>query len=127
SELDAYILANGLSASDVYVVDINGDGTPDYFDEIDNFEGRADISIMNIIGFDSSNFGNHEFDNGSDALENIIIYDSEEGNSLSGISVQSIINEFGAGAVNYLQEVDWPGAQFPYLSANLDYSGDADL
>lgn len=127
-ELDAFIQANaGISASDVYVVDINGDGYPDYFDEIDNHEGRADISIMNIIGFDASALGNHEFDFGSDALENIINYDSEEGNSLSGVGVGSIIDEFGSGAVNYLQEVDWPGAQFPYLSSNIDFSADDDL
>ncbi len=127
-ELDAFILANpGINASDIYVVDINGDGTPDYFDEIDNSEGRVDISIMNILGFDATAVGNHEFDNGSDAFENIVNYDSEEGNSLSSIDEQSILDEFGPDAVNYLQEVDWPGAQFPYLSANLDFSGDGDI
>ena len=127
-ELDAFIQAtDGVSASDVYVMDINGDGFPDYFDEIDNHEGRADITIMNVIGFDASAVGNHEFDNGSDIFENIINYDSEEGNSLSGVGVSSITDEFGADALNFLQEVDWPGAQFPYLSANLDFSGDGDL
>ncbi len=127
SELDAFIIANNLNASDVYTTDINGDGFPDYFEEIDNSEGRADISIMNIIGFDASALGNHEFDVGSDALENIINYDSEEGNSLSGVGVSSIVDEFGGNALNFLQEVDWPGALFPYLSANLDFSGDGDL
>ena len=127
SELNTFIIANGLNASDVYTTDINGDGFPDYFEEIDNSEGRADITIMNIIGFDASALGNHEFDVGSDALENIINYDSEEGNSLSGVGVSSIVDEFGANALNFLQEVDWPGAMFPYLSGNLDFSGDGDL
>ena len=34
--------------------------------------GRLDISIMNIIGFDASAVGNHEFDLGSDAFAHII-------------------------------------------------------
>ena len=68
--------------------------------------GRVDISIMNIIGFDASAVGNHEFDAGSDAFESIIEEDFR-----------------GAG----LGDDRWVGAQFPYLSANLDFSGDGDL
>ncbi|MEM8667498.1 MAG: choice-of-anchor I family protein [Planctomycetota bacterium] len=130
SEIDDFLggpdNTSGLTAGDVYVTDVNGDGFPDYFDEIDNFEGRVDISIMNVIGFDASALGNHEFDLGTDALENIINYDSEEGNGLSGVSVAAITEQFGDDAVNFLQEVDWPGAQFPYLSSNLDFTADGD-
>jgi len=68
--------------------------------------GRADITIMNIIGFDASAVGNHEFDAGTDALAEII-----------GTDIR------GAG----LSDVRWLGAQFPYLSANLDFSGDGSL
>ena len=68
--------------------------------------GRVDISIMNIIGFDASTFGNHEFDAGSDAVE-------------------TIIEEDVRGAT--LGDLRWLGAQFPYLSSNLDFSGDGDL
>ena len=94
--------------------DIDGDGNVDFFDEIDNFSGRVDITIMNLIGFDASALGNHEFDLGTDVLENIINYD--RGNPAGDTNL-----------LNLLQEVDWPGVQFPYLSANLDFSNDSDL
>lgn len=94
--------------------DLDGDGNVDFFDEIDNFSGRVDITIMNLIGFDASALGNHEFDLGTDVLENIINYD--RGNP-----------EGDTNLLNLLQEVDWPGVQFPYLSANLDFSNDSDL
>jgi len=68
--------------------------------------GRADITIANIIGFDASTLGNHEFDNGTAIVEEIIATDIR-----------------GAG----LGDVRWLGAQFPYLSANLDFSGDDNL
>ncbi len=69
-------------------------------------DGRGDITIMNIIGFDASAVGNHEFDAGSDTFE-------------------SIIEEDVRGAT--AGDIRWTGASFPYLSANLDFSGDADL
>lgn len=68
--------------------------------------GRVDISIMNIIGFDASAIGNHEFDLGSEVFKSII----EE--------------EFRSAG---LGDDRWVGSQFPYLSANLDFSGDANL
>ncbi|MEO0822354.1 MAG: 5'-nucleotidase C-terminal domain-containing protein, partial [Pseudomonadota bacterium] len=120
SEIQAVIedASRDVAFEDVYVLDVNGDGVADYFEEIDNFEGRVDISIMNILGFDASAVGNHEFDAGTDSFENTINYDSEEGNSLSSGRY---------GTVNFLQEVDWPGVQFPYLTANLDFSEDFDV
>ncbi len=118
SEIEAAIDAGTVAFGDVYVVDVNGDGAADYFEEIDTAPGRLDMAIMNALGFDASAIGNHEFDNGSGALEEIVNYDSEEGNSLS---------DGRYGTVNYLQEVDTPGIQFPYLSANLDFSADGDL
>ena len=66
--------------------------------------GRADISIMNIIGFDASAVGNHEFDAGPDTYESIIEEDVRTG-----------------------PDVRWLGSRFPYLSANLDFSADGDL
>lgn len=60
--------------------------------------GRIDVSIMNVIGFDASAFGNHEFDQGVSAVQDII---------LSSGSASALV---------------WMGAQFPYLSANLDFS-----
>ena len=39
-------------------------GTP-YFNM---FKGRAEVALMNILGYDASTLGNHEFDNGLDTL-----------------------------------------------------------
>ncbi|MEM6973935.1 MAG: choice-of-anchor I family protein [Pseudomonadota bacterium] len=123
AEIEAQIQAGAVAFSDVYTIDVNGDGFADYFEEIDTFEGRVDIAIMNALGFDASAVGNHEFDAGTDAFENIINYDSEEGNSLSTSRYADEV----PGHVNFLQEVDTPGVTFPYLSANLDFSEDGDV
>ncbi|KST69573.1 choice-of-anchor I family protein [Mastigocoleus testarum] len=68
--------------------------------------GRVDMSIMNVIGFDASAVGNHEFDAGTNAFGDII------GTDIRG---------------NTLGDARWLGAQFPYLSANLDFSSDSNL
>ncbi len=68
--------------------------------------GRVDISIMNAIGFDASAVGNHEFDAGTNAFGDII------GTDIRG---------------SELSDARWLGAQFPYLSANLDFSADSNL
>jgi predicted extracellular nuclease/2',3'-cyclic-nucleotide 2'-phosphodiesterase (5'-nucleotidase family) len=60
--------------------------------------GSADISMLNIIGMQASAIGNHEFDAGTNPLAAII-----------------------------RQTAGFPGAQFPFLSANLDFSGDPNL
>jgi 2',3'-cyclic-nucleotide 2'-phosphodiesterase (5'-nucleotidase family) len=69
--------------------------------------GRIDYSIMNVIGFDASALGNHEFDLGSDPLAANIRPD------LRGVA--------GPPADR------WVGVQFPYLSANLNFAGDTFL
>ncbi|MFN3927908.1 MAG: choice-of-anchor I domain-containing protein [Pseudanabaenaceae cyanobacterium] len=69
--------------------------------------GRIDISIMNIIGFDASVLGNHEFDLGTALVAELIgedIRSSSNGNVLGGTR--------------------WLGTLFPYLAANLDFSKD---
>ncbi len=65
--------------------------------------GRTDISIMNILGFDASAVGNHEFDLGTDTFEGLIEADFRGDN------------------------FRWLGAEFPYLTSNLDFSGSSDL
>jgi len=60
--------------------------------------GRADIAIMNAVGFEASAFGNHEFDLGT-------------------LQVAEVIAADGA----------YPGTAFPYLSANLDFGTDSNL
>ena len=58
----------------------------------------VDIAIHNLLGVEASTIGNHEFDLGSRVFR----------------------DSFTSGS-------GWVGAQFPYLSANLDFSGDSDL
>jgi 2',3'-cyclic-nucleotide 2'-phosphodiesterase (5'-nucleotidase family) len=60
----------------------------------------VDIAIHNLIGVEASTIGNHEFDLGSRVFR----------------------DSFTPGSV-----AGWVGAQFPYLSANLTFSADADL
>ena len=69
-------------------------------------DGRADISIMNIMGFDASAVGNHEFDAGTNTFSGLIETDIRGGT---------------------LGDIRWLGAQFPYLSGNLDFSAEGDL
>ncbi len=56
---------------------------------------RPDIAIHNAIGVEASAIGNHEWDLGSNVFA----------------------DAFRAAS-------PWPGAQFPHISANLDFSGD---
>ncbi|WP_421938162.1 5'-nucleotidase C-terminal domain-containing protein [Pelagibius sp.] len=79
----------------------------DLYESLREGGGRVDISIMNAIGFDASALGNHEFDLGTATLADIIApqFRDEDG----------VIDD------------RWAGAQFPYLAANLDFSGDPNL
>jgi len=58
--------------------------------------GRPDIAIHNLLGVEASAIGNHEWDLGS------------------GVFMDAI-----------RPDAPWVGAQFPYLSVNLDFSGDS--
>jgi uncharacterized protein YjiK/2',3'-cyclic-nucleotide 2'-phosphodiesterase (5'-nucleotidase family) len=60
--------------------------------------GRPDIAIMNAFGTNASALGNHEFDLGSPVLQGAIA---------------------ASGA--------WVGAQFPFITANLDFTADSSL
>ncbi|KAF7599527.1 MAG: bifunctional metallophosphatase/5'-nucleotidase [Candidatus Dactylopiibacterium carminicum] len=64
--------------------------------------GRGDIGILNALGVQASVFGNHEFDNGTR-------------------TVADLIKPATSGSQT------WPGTQFPYLATNLDFSGDSNL
>lgn len=68
--------------------------------------GRADISILNILGVQASAIGNHEYDAGTREIQNIIA------------RTNSIVDPASPG---------WIGAMFPYLSANTNFAGDANL
>lgn len=56
--------------------------------------GRANIAWLNALGVQASVVGNHDLDIGPGGLAELIASDGS-----------------------------WPGAQFPYLSANIDFSG----
>lgn len=63
-----------------------------YFNQ---FQGQADLALLNMMDIDAMIFGNHEFDLGS----------SENGHA----SLSKFVS----------------GANFPFLAANVDFSGDA--
>ena len=79
--------------------------------EIETDNGRVDVAIANLIGFDASVLGNHEFDLGTFEVADIIGTEVAGGFSENGI----------------LAELENPGTLFPYLAANLDFSGDPNL
>ncbi|WP_083561151.1 choice-of-anchor I family protein [Oceanococcus atlanticus] len=58
--------------------------------------GRAHVAWLNALGVQASVVGNHELDQSPSAFAGIIAADG-----------------------------NWPGAQFPYLSANIDFAADA--
>ena len=60
--------------------------------------GRADILMLNAMGFMAGALGNHEFDAGTGTLASLIAADR-----------------------------DYVGTAFPFLSANLDFSSDSHL
>ncbi len=68
--------------------------------------GRVDLTLANLLEASAITLGNHEFDQGTSALADLI-----------GTDIRS----------SDLDGVRWLGAQFPYLSANLDFSADDSL
>ncbi len=69
----------------------------------------ADIALLNAIGIQASVLGNHDFDLGTNPLNAVVDFTS---------------NTTGATPAARVTNV---GAQFPYLSANLDFSADANI
>ncbi|MBE9180813.1 5'-nucleotidase C-terminal domain-containing protein [Oculatella sp. LEGE 06141] len=67
-------------------------------DEVFGGVGRGDILIQNELGFQAIAFGNHEFDRGTGVVADVLT-----------------------------PSTGYVGAQFPYLSANLDFSTDSSL
>lgn len=64
--------------------------------------GRGDIGILNAMGLQVSALGNHEFDNGTKTVADLVKKATSGSNT-------------------------WLGTQFPYVAANLDFSGDSNL
>lgn len=61
---------------------------------------RADVAMLNAMGFQAAAFGNHEFDAGTPHVRSVILRDA---------------------AVGY------QGTMFPYLSANLNFAPDGSM
>lgn len=68
---------------------------------------RLDIAILNQVGVQASAVGNHEFDLGPATFAESFDFTSTVNATTGATTVTAI------------------GAQFPYLSANLDFSGDS--
>lgn len=85
-----------LSSGDNYLPSpfYNASTDPSLTDRYNLTPGKADIEIANGIGFQASAFGNHDFDQGLRQVRDLIRPDAK-GN--------------------------YRGANFPYLSANLDF------
>lgn len=78
--------------------------------------GTADISMLNIIGIQASAIGNHEFDAGTNPFAAIIRQ-----------TERTVDPDGAAGPLPAVVMPSFPGAQFPYLAADLDFSGDSNL
>jgi 2',3'-cyclic-nucleotide 2'-phosphodiesterase (5'-nucleotidase family) len=68
----------------------------------------TDIAILNAIGIQASALGNHDFDLGTNPLNAAVDFIASSGTTLAA-------------------RIGNIGAQFPYLSANLDFSSDANI
>ncbi|WP_448603240.1 5'-nucleotidase C-terminal domain-containing protein [Thermoleptolyngbya sp.] len=71
--------------------------------------GIADILIQNQLGWAAASVGNHEFDAGDATFLNLLAPNTDWVNGAEG----------GQG----IDASGYPGALFPYLATNLDYSG----
>lgn len=93
-----------LTSGDLYIPGSFFNASAEIYGE----PGIADILINNALGFQAASFGNHEFDQGTEVIRNLIQANPE-------------ITGPGIGGGGY------PGTAFPYLSTNLDFSPDANL
>ena len=93
-----------LSSGDIYI-------SGPFFNASDEVYGEAgigDILINNALGFQAIAFGNHEFNQGTETIANLLAANPE-------------ITGPGIGDDGFL------GTQFPYLSTNLDFAPDENL
>ncbi|MGL5082114.1 MAG: hypothetical protein ACRC8A_11570, partial [Microcoleaceae cyanobacterium] len=98
-----------LSSGDLFIAGPFFDASRKIYDGggSEGLPGVADILIQNELGWDAAAVGNHEFDAGSSTFFNLLAPNP------------AIINGTGGGVGI---TGTYPGASFPYLSNNLDYS-----
>lgn len=102
---DLFIAGPFFDASrDLY--DTQGDAAP----EPAGRQGLADILLQNAFGWDAAAVGNHEFDAGPATFLGLLAADA------------GLVD--GAGGGQGLGDDGYPGAAFPYLAANLDFSAE---
>lgn len=89
-----------LSSGDAYIPGLFFNASADVF----GAPGIGDILIQNALGIEAISFGNHEFDFGTEVVKGLI-----DGSAAEGVLP------------------DFTGTAFPYLSGNLDFSGDENL
>lgn len=77
----------------------------------DTGPGLGDIRMLNFMGFQASALGNHEFDSGTSTVRSLLERREFDDNQEDDKPFDRV----------------YPGTAFPYLSANLDFSGDASL
>ncbi|MBW4460256.1 MAG: choice-of-anchor I family protein [Nodosilinea sp. WJT8-NPBG4] len=92
-----------LSSGDAYIPGVFLDASIEAY----GGAGRADILIQNELVFQAIAFGNHEFDKSTSLIKDLV------GGGVDNLSTP--LNE------------SFLGAQFPYLSGNLDFSTDPNL
>ncbi len=74
--------------------------------------GRGDMFFLNAMGFQASAVGNHELDGGTGEFASIF---------------SAEVLEDDPETPDVVESGTYPGAAFPYLSANLDFSTDENL
>jgi 2',3'-cyclic-nucleotide 2'-phosphodiesterase (5'-nucleotidase family)/endonuclease/exonuclease/phosphatase family metal-dependent hydrolase len=103
-----------LTTGDVYISSPFFNASRDIYDNATTANpqadqgGIADILINNELGWDVASVGNHEFSGGAGSFLNLVAPNPNWVNGQNG--------GVGIGAGGY------PGAAFPYLANNLDYS-----
>lgn len=100
-----------LSSGDAFIPGLFFEASEAVFGSV----GIADIQIQNELGIEAIALGNHEFDYGTAVLAGLI----------DGSTVGDFTSDFFIGTD--LEGLDFTGTDMPYLSANLDFSTDANL
>ena len=108
-----------LSSGDAFIPGLFFDAS----DPVFGAEGIADIQIQNELGVQAIALGNHEFDFGTRVLSELITGqdvtdDSDPDDGFVDTIPQSIGSILGS---------EFAGANFPYLSTNLNFAPDENL
>jgi 2',3'-cyclic-nucleotide 2'-phosphodiesterase (5'-nucleotidase family) len=105
-----------LSSGDAFIPGLFYDASEAVF----GAKGIADIQIQNELGIQAIALGNHEFDNGTRVLSELITGQdvTDDSNPDDGV-VNTVPQSIGT-----ILGSEFKGANFPYLSTNLDFSTD---